>query len=292
MALLNYKQLGEPSVEPVSLAQAKQHLRVDFDYDDNYIPALITAARQYIEKVANIAIYQRPMLLALDYPPFPGWESTFYCAGNAYDALAQYYFRGLAIRLPIPDTVSVEKIQQLNYDGYTWNVLSPDTYYLDTTGRPARVIPTPGNTWVYPQQYVPGQFQIYYTAGTWELSTTETFTVPSVAPYTYTLLKPLINFETLVNSSGEKGSYTLNTAPSTVGSPVTGAQLTLDSSLAGVELTATYTFDACPKAIYQAMLLLIKHWYDHRAASTDQPMKTLPLAVNALITPYKRMTTW
>ena len=39
-----------PSVEPVSLSEAKAHLRVDTDDDDTYISTLITVAREYCEE--------------------------------------------------------------------------------------------------------------------------------------------------------------------------------------------------------------------------------------------------
>ena len=39
--------------EPITLAEAKSHLRVTFEDDDSYITALITAARQYAENYQN-----------------------------------------------------------------------------------------------------------------------------------------------------------------------------------------------------------------------------------------------
>lgn len=48
---------------------------------------------------------------------------------------------------------------------------------------------------------------------------------------------------------------------------------------------------AVPQAIKQAMLLLIGHWYENREAvivGTSQP-SPLPLAVDALITPFRRI---
>lgn len=39
--------------EPISLAEAKAHLRVVFDDDNDYIENLITAARQYAEGYQN-----------------------------------------------------------------------------------------------------------------------------------------------------------------------------------------------------------------------------------------------
>ncbi len=42
-----------PSVEPVTLAEAKSHLRIDIDDDDTDISAFIVAARIYVEKQLN-----------------------------------------------------------------------------------------------------------------------------------------------------------------------------------------------------------------------------------------------
>lgn len=42
--------------EPVSLADMKEHLRVDFDHDDALITSQITAARLHIEEKLNISL--------------------------------------------------------------------------------------------------------------------------------------------------------------------------------------------------------------------------------------------
>jgi uncharacterized phiE125 gp8 family phage protein len=44
---------------------------------------------------------------------------------------------------------------------------------------------------------------------------------------------------------------------------------------------------AVPTTIKQAMLLLIGHLYEHREAVTDRPLTNVPLAVDALLYPYR-----
>lgn len=45
--------LTPPTAEPVSLVEAKLHLRVDFNDDDALITSLITAARQAAETITG-----------------------------------------------------------------------------------------------------------------------------------------------------------------------------------------------------------------------------------------------
>ena len=50
---MNYQIITEPATEPITLAEAKEHLRVDFSDEDDYITALITTARKYCEDYTN-----------------------------------------------------------------------------------------------------------------------------------------------------------------------------------------------------------------------------------------------
>lgn len=271
---LSYRELTQPAIEPVTLALAKQHLRVDtgFTDDDTYIAALITAARQRCEKKMQRAIFNRQILLTLDYFPWPGWGST--TGSTAHDYFMHWYYRGLVIRLPMPATVSVQSLTYIDNDGVTVNTIDPSKYTVDVTSEPARIAPVPGFTWPYQENYIPGQVRVTYTAGTYELAVTESFTVPSASPYTYTLQQAssLITFNGVTDSHGNSVSCT--NADGT---------LTFSASEAGQTLTASYTVNNCPQTIVFAMLLMIGHWYEHRNAVDPGTMSEIPMAVDSLL---------
>jgi hypothetical protein len=269
---LSYRELSQPSVEPITLAQAKQHMRVDFTEDDAYITALITASRQYVEKATNRAIFNRKMRMTLDYFPWPGWGTT--TGSTANDYFMHWYYRGLTIRLPKPATVSVESVSYIANDGVTVVTIPPANYTVDVTSEPARISPTPGFTWPYQQNYIPGQVMVDFVAGTYELPIAENFTVPAAAPLTYTLAQAA-NLVTFNAVSNEEGNPVTVTNASGV--------LTFDSSLAGQTLTASYTVNNCPQSIIWAMFLLCKHLYDHREAASEENLKSIPLGVAELL---------
>jgi len=65
------KRAAQPVVEPVSLADAKTHLRVDTESDDDQILALITAAREWCENYTQRTFVHTQWTMTFD--TFP-WE--------------------------------------------------------------------------------------------------------------------------------------------------------------------------------------------------------------------------
>lgn len=62
-------QATAPSVEPVSVSEAKQHLRVDTSDDDSYIAALIVAARQWAETYLDRTLISTQWTIRMDSFP-------------------------------------------------------------------------------------------------------------------------------------------------------------------------------------------------------------------------------
>ena len=61
-----------PAVEPVSVAEAKTHCRIDGTDEDTYVGTLITAAREYVENVLDISLITQ--VWEARYDTFPLWE--------------------------------------------------------------------------------------------------------------------------------------------------------------------------------------------------------------------------
>lgn len=63
---MNYRIITPASVEPVTLAEAKLHLRVDIADDDALISGFITAAREWAENLTNLSWAQQTLEMAVD----------------------------------------------------------------------------------------------------------------------------------------------------------------------------------------------------------------------------------
>ena len=64
-----------PTVEPISLAEAKQHLRFESTVEDALISALIVAARKHCETATRRAFVTQTLRLTRD--TFPTWKECY-----------------------------------------------------------------------------------------------------------------------------------------------------------------------------------------------------------------------
>jgi uncharacterized phiE125 gp8 family phage protein len=114
-----------PALEPVTLAQAKLHLRVDGTDEDTLITSLIVAARRQAEHELRRALITQTWELTLD--DFP--------AGD--------------IQLPMPAVLSIVSVKYLDSAGAEQTVSSAD-YSLDAATSPGWVLLADDATWPTP----------------------------------------------------------------------------------------------------------------------------------------------
>lgn len=130
-----------PAVEPVSLTEAKIHLRVDHNADDDYIATLITAAREHAEKISWRAFINRTLELSL----------TAWPCDNC-------------IRLPFPPLVSVTSITYLSYANVPATMSTAD-YIVVADVEPGLITLAYAKTWPSEQLRSVLPIRIRYVAG-------------------------------------------------------------------------------------------------------------------------------
>ena len=105
----------EPAAEPVTLADAKAHLRIAHDSEDALLQGLIRAAREDLERATGIALIDQDWRLALD-----AWPS-----------------QGCAL-LAVHPVRTVLSVTAFGTEGEA-SLIDPADYQLDTLSRPARL---------------------------------------------------------------------------------------------------------------------------------------------------------
>jgi hypothetical protein len=165
--MLNFKVTVPPKAEPVSLPEAKAHLRVDFPDDDLLIQGLIQASREMAEVYTRRAFFTQTIVLSLDsFPLYFGENGTLQPSQVHGFPYYSAYWDPLAIRLPRPSAISVTSITYRDLTN-TVQTLDPSTYYVDITSEPARIVPMPSLTWPTTQLYLPGSVQVTYQTGSY-----------------------------------------------------------------------------------------------------------------------------
>lgn len=125
----------QPAIEPVTLAEVKTHLRIDFTDDDGLIQYLITAARTFVEQGINRALITQTLRAAFELP------MTREALGAISGLIGPEPRLAFDLPFAAPGVNATVSTVELETDVATWTVLStsPQTYALDTDNTPARL---------------------------------------------------------------------------------------------------------------------------------------------------------
>ncbi len=137
-----HKLITSVSVEPVTVTEVKQHLRlVEESQEDGLLLNLISAAREYCEDFTRRAFAEQTIELLLDRFPTAN-----------------------AIELPCPPLRSVTSIKYKDIDGME-TIFSTDDFLVDKDSEPGRVVLTSGAAWPVFTPYRSIPIRIRFVAG-------------------------------------------------------------------------------------------------------------------------------
>ena len=253
-----------PTAEPIDLAEAKLHARVDGSDDDVLVASWITAARLYCETFTRRALVTQTWKLTLD-----GFASK--------------------IVLPHAPLQAVTSITYIDAAGATQTVTST-VYAVDTDAEPGIVRLGYGQTWPTTRGFA-NDVTVNYVAGYVTPFTTtfgtdvcaavghlledaDIIRVHNSGGTTHALPDPLVVATDYHVRDKAAGTFKLAAA-------ALGAAIDLTDDGVG---THYYGDRAIPAGILTALRLLVGHWYEHRESAVDgKPPATIPDGVEALL---------
>lgn len=151
---MNLKVLAQPAVEPVTLADMKEFLRVDATTEDAMISALISAAREHVERFTRRTLIYTGYRLTLD--TFPGWEDIELPRSAAISAAANT-LAGIDYETP--------RIRYWNADGDQITMVENDTYELLLDDNPPRIVTPALMIWPITYAGQRGAVEVDFVAG-------------------------------------------------------------------------------------------------------------------------------
>ena len=130
-----------PFVEPITLDEIKDHLRIQHNNHDSQLIGLITASREWVESYTNRALVEQTWKCYLQ-----GWPS-----GDEFE-------------LPFPPLQSVTSIKYTDSDDdeTEWD---SDEYEVDTDSEPGRIILAYGESWPSTTLHPKNPIEIEFVAG-------------------------------------------------------------------------------------------------------------------------------
>ncbi len=275
--------IQEPAAEPLSLVDAKLHLRVDTYDDDALISALITSVRMYAETITRRAFIAQQWRYVLDSFPGPTligipWGKVFTLPGHAI----------------FLEKSRVRQVTAINYTDMGGNsqVMPATDYTVDYTSEPCRITPVFGQIWPIPLPQI-GACSVDFVSGyaapvTFDLTgsimtvngTWETYSVGDAVQLSNTggLLPESLfpNMTYYIQSVVSSGAYTLS---ATLGGPVINlSDVGSGTSFVGV----------VPEGIKSWMKVRMTSLYEYRGdVVIPERGKVEPLAyVDRLLDPY------
>lgn len=119
---MTLKFISGPALEPITLAEAKLHLRVDNSAEDALITAMVVAVRRQAEHELGRALITQT------------WEQVLDC------------FPAVEIELPKPRVLAITSVKYVDFETVE-QTLDPSAYALDADNLPGWLLPASATVW-------------------------------------------------------------------------------------------------------------------------------------------------
>jgi uncharacterized phiE125 gp8 family phage protein len=165
------KVIQPAMTEPITLQEAKLHLRIDDDAvspathpDDPLITVLITAAREWCEAYSGLSFAQQVVELGgRAFNPASAYRYNT-TTGGAPTTTSTYSYYSQYIELPMSPISNIIAVAYTDDAGVEQTV-NPAEYVLDDYVRPPRLYAASGTTWPIARADSPNVCRIRYLAG-------------------------------------------------------------------------------------------------------------------------------
>jgi len=279
--------INPPLVEPVTLAELKEMLRMDTGdtSQDAVLAGLNAAARGWCETICHRRFVRQTWRLLMDF--FPGYidlklagqkvSSPFVSGSNAVLVGIRY-----AIVLPYPPVQAIEAFAYLNANGTETDLVStPGSFVQDLDSQPARLAPPFGQMWPV-ARVVPNAVRVDYRLG-YASPVTVTASTSSTATASPAFTAAHVGRPLSIPGAGPNRG-TLNTVIQSVDG--SGNATLRDQPAADVSAIAALLVDYGNPAHWELVKLAIKFlvnsWYVKRMPSFDAATRDV---IKALLSP-------
>jgi uncharacterized phiE125 gp8 family phage protein len=254
------KIITPPTVEPITLVQARKQCKVDAEgdppvhEDDDLLMLYATAAREWCEHFTGIAI--APTGVQIEMSSFPS-----------------------AIVLESGPVIGITSVTYLD-DAAVRQTVAPSVYYLDTNGSVTTLRLKRGQAWPVALAET-GSVRVQYDIGFGVVTTPPPGNTSSDNGY---VLAGYVYDGYIVSSGGS------SVTSSTSDNGYVLAGYVLDGYIASESSPSVGT--TVPKAISVAMLLILAHLYKNREDTAEKAMLHVPMGARALLTQHRVRRGW
>ena len=152
-----------PSIEPVSVVEMQEHLKIDGDDDNLFLVSAIEEAREEIENLTGLALITQSWQMTIDR--WPGGRDQWW-DGVREGHMGELYSNNSrqSLELPKYPLQSITSVTVYDEDGVSTAVTVADVFDVDSQQMPGRITLQPGASWPTATQSN-NAIEIVYVAG-------------------------------------------------------------------------------------------------------------------------------